>query len=315
MRLAYLGYDKNVFKSYATLASYFKQIDTYLLNYDNEINNSDIYELPIMAANVYISKENRLYTDQHKSVLRKINLEYSLLKKSISSVEKIEINDDQAKPKCDKNYFKIADIVDIVFDKKSNKYFIKTKQQANFEYDYIIVQDHKIVSELFKRKNQNLFQGESDQFYVLLNIDFSIKAQLTNEVPEQEFIFVENPQIKSIFDNWYICKISQQKISINFYIPFKQRYNEEFINFLIQRTRTIFEKTFITFKIGDFLNTSIVTTNGFAKNHISTKNKQSSFVFPSFSYWSEKRVAGFIQNVFLAKNKKNKMFFSEKENS
>jgi hypothetical protein len=315
MRLAYLGYDKNVIKSYATLAGYFQQIDTYLLNYDNEINNSDIYELPVMAANVYISKEHGFQTEQHKLVLRKINLEHNMLKKSISSVDKIELNVGQDESKCDKNYFKIVDIADINFDKKINKYFIQTKQQVSFEYDYIIVQDHKIVSELFKRKNQNLFKGESDQFYAMLNLDFSIKANLTNEVSVQEFIFVENTQVKSIFDNWFICKISQHKISINFYIPFKQRHNEEFIDFLIQRTRATFGKTFITFKMGDILNKSILTTNGFAKNHISTINKQSSFIFPSFSYWSEKRVAGFIHNVFLAKNKKNKLFFSEKENT
>ncbi|MEQ1721997.1 MAG: hypothetical protein ABL930_02395, partial [Pseudobdellovibrio sp.] len=91
--------------------------------------------------------------------------------------------------------------------------------------------------------------------------------------------------------------------------------NEAYIDFLVQRNRDLFEKSFITFKMGEILNKSIIATNGFGKNHIATRNKQSSFVFPSFSYWSKERVAGFIQDVFLNKNKKNKMFFSEKENS
>jgi hypothetical protein len=315
MRLAYLGYDKNAFKSTAYLAQYFQQIDTYLLNYDNQTNDSDICDLPIMAAHVYISKDQSLYTEQHKFVKRKISLEYNLFKKSISSIEVKELKADTEEPKGDKNYSKIIDIISLDYDRKSNQYKIVTKYQGNFEYDYLIIQDHHIISDLFKQKKQSVFKGDSDQFYAMLSLDFAIKAKLGNEVQEQEFIFVENTEIKSIFDNWYICKFSQQKISINFYIPYKQRHHEAYINFLVQRNRALFEKIFITFEMGEILNKSIIATNGFAQNHIAMINKQSSFVFPSFSYWSKERVAGFINEVFLNKNKKNKIFFSEKENS
>ncbi|MEQ1722545.1 MAG: hypothetical protein ABL930_05175, partial [Pseudobdellovibrio sp.] len=218
MRLAYLGYDKNVFKSISFLAQHFQQIDTYLLNYDNPTNDSDIYDLPVMAANVYISKDHSLYTEQHKSVMQKINLEYSLFKKSISSTEAKQLRADTEETKCEKNDLRIVDIVSIDFDQKSNKYIIKNKYQGNFEYDYLIIQDHQIISDLFKQKKQSLFKGDSDQFYAMLSLEFAIKAKLDNEVQEQEFIFVENTRIKSIFDNWYICKISQQQITINFYI-------------------------------------------------------------------------------------------------
>lgn len=313
MKLAYLGYDKNIFKSYSFLAKYFQEIDSYLVNYDNSAQNSDLADIPLMTGNVYIGKNSLLYTEKHKSSLAQIDSEYSQLKKSIVSADAIDTGAN-SETKLNKNYYRAKDITALEFDRNSSKYFIETKHQGRFEYDYIVIQDHKSISDLFEDKKQNVFKGEADQAYVMLNLDFAIKAKLGKEVVEQEFIFVENPIVRSLFDNWYICKVDSDKIAINFYIPFKQQHSEELIEFLTQRTRKIFDKEFITFELGEVLNKSILATNGFSNQNIRIKNKNLGTVFPSFSYWSEGRVAGFIQNVFLNKNKKNKIFFSEKEN-
>lgn len=311
MKLAYLGYDKNVFKSYKFLAQHFQEIDTYLVNYDNDANNSDLLDLPLMTGNVYIDKNTQLYTEKHKASLAQIQSEYVQLKESIIQAEVVETVTPEIK--LNKNYYRIKDIVTIEFEKVGHKYFIETKHQGRFEYDYIVVQDHKSISDLFETKKQIVFKGVADQAYVMLNVDFAIKAKLGKQVVAQEFIFVENPVVKSIFDNWYICKVESEKISVNFYIPYKQQHSEDLIEFLIQRARKIFDKEFITFELGEVLAKTVLATNGFNSQGIKVKNKQFSAVFPSFSYWSENRVAGFIQNVFLNKNRKNKLFFSEKE--
>lgn len=312
MKLAYLGYDKNIFKSYNFLAKYFQEIDSYLVNYDNCVQGSDLADLAIMTGNVYITQNIQLYTEKHKTALAQIDSEYSQLKKSIASVEPITVEPSH-EAVLNKNYYRAKDILTLEFDRNSSKYFIETKHQGRFEYDYVVIQNHKSISDLFENKKQNVFKGVAGQAYVMLNLDFAIKAKLGKQVFEQEFIFVENPVIKSIFDNWYICKVDSDKITINFYIPYKQQDSEELIEFLIQRTRKIFDKEFITFELGEVLNKSILATNGFNNQSIKMKIKNLGSVFPSFSYWSEARVAGFIQNVFLNQNKKNRIFFSEKE--
>lgn len=312
MKLAYLGYDKNVFKSYNFLAQYFQEIDTYLVNYDNDSNISDLGNLPIMTGNVYIDKNSQLQTEKQKAALAQIRTEYLLLKQSILTTDSI-IEVEPVEIKLNKNYYRAKDVISIEFDANTSKYFIETKHQGRFEYDYIVVQDHKSLTDVFAGKKQNVFKGSADQAYVMLNLEFAVKAKLGKQVENQEFIFVENPVVKSIFDNWYVCKLDSAKISINFYIPFNQQNSDDLVDFLIERVRKIFEKEFITFELAGVLNKSILATNGFNTQNLKINNKSFGAIFPSFTYWSESRVAGFIQNVFLNKNKKNKLFFSQKE--
>jgi len=317
MKLAYLAFDKTALRTHSELAPYFSGIDTYLLNMQVEARDLDIFNLPIMTSHVFIPRDVGLQTIQHKLILKKIKSEYFFLKQNIFSGFKFSSEEPVIVSHSEKQLYNLSDIAAIIFNKVSKKYNIQTKDQNLIEYDYLIIEGHQLVSDSVQNKDQNIINKLQRQSAIILNLDFSAHYKWHKQHQYHEFIFVNNTEIRTVFDNWYFCRVSHDKVSVSLYIPFELHESEDFLNFVTARTHKLFSQTLEPFNISSISEglvcRSFSASDGFVIKNMTLRHAKNSAVFPSFSFWPQHKINDYIQNAFVIKNKKNSYLFREKE--
>lgn len=329
MKLAYFGYDKTALKVQLVLEQYFTGIDYYLVkssldgNSANNTSHLDLLNIPIMTSNVCIPSDEVLRTTQHKLILHQIKNEYNFFKKNIFTEFAVNNEELTGTKRCTKKQFNLADITSVIFNKKTNKHGIqieeKNQVQKIMEYDYLIMEGHQLVCDYFQDKKQNIISRFQTQSYVILSLEFLIEYKLHKQYVHHDFIFIDNILLRTIFDNWYFCSLSQNKINVALYIPSGQDMSEEFLDFISQRTYKLLSDSLEAFAIGELVRHEILPSNGFIIKGLKINNRENAAVFPSFTFWSQNKVNDYIKSVFIAKNitknKKNTNLFREKETS
>jgi hypothetical protein len=320
MKLAYIAYDRTALKAHFVLEQHFERIDTFLVDSEKPIAQLDFADLPLMAHNTYIQHKNETQTQAHKKVLSRIQDEYSFFKNQIYANEKINHSDvKKLSPPAIarsvvKNIFPINELVGFSYNKKSYKHYFKTlKNAALLDYDYVIIQNHQLVTDALEGKEQNIFTTKGALQDVVLNINFSLKHKISSLSLDNECIYISNIELKSIFDNWYICQIGSEIINVSLLVPFKQYKDPKYFEFIQKRTARAMQLAFTSFEVGELLSHCIFATDGFSEQVIALNYKKSTALFPSFTYWSEDKINAYVNTVFFGKNLKNKILFTEKE--
>lgn len=321
MKLAYVAFDKTALKTHPALEQYFSAIDTYLVNPQSEASDLDILNLAIMADHVFIPSDVTLQTLQHKLVLQKIKNEYLFLKQNIFSGFSFQGEELIGARTAEKQQFDLSEVLSITFDKNRKKHIIQTEGQNFIDYDYLIIEGHQLVSGALAKKNQNIISKTQIQSSLVLNLEFSMQYKLHKQHLHHEFIFIANTELRTLFDNWYLCSLSHNKIGVSLYIPYEQHWQAEFLDFMTQRTHKLISLTFESFAIGELIKRGVSTSDGFVTRNLKLNHTKTSAAFPSFAYWPQNKINDYIKNVFvnknvigqLQKNKKNLYLFAEKE--
>lgn len=313
MKLAYIGYDKTLLKTNMVLAQHFDRIDSYLIQENLDANHLNFFSLPIMADNVCIPTDESLYTVQHKSVLYKIKNEFTFLKKNLFSDYKLTGDEITGTRKSEKQQFSFAEIESLFFSKKKNRYEIQTRNHGQQEYDYLIVQGHQLVTDQLQAIKQNIVSTPQIQSYLVLNLEFTVKYRLHDQHHRHDFIFIDNTNYNTIFDNWYICSYSGNRLLVSLIIPSANYKSEELTEFIAERTRGVLSNSLKAFEFGAILNRWVSCSDGFETQKLKLNFPKYSAVFPSFDYWTQNKINNYIKNIFVVKNKKNRALFSEKE--
>lgn len=313
MKLAYLGYDRTVFKTYSVLATCFTHIDSYLCDYDFGASDSDFLDLPIMAENVLIPKDVSIQTAKHKHVLKSIENEYQSFKSNIYRKEKLYKDAHASEKKIIPNHFALRDIIRLKFDTDNNKYVIEGRDKDPIQYDYVIIQNHQIVADVLYDQGHNLFSLLPMQSNVLLNLDFAIERLYEGDHLPNECLYVHNTKLKTIFDNWYICWLNDENLRVSLLISSDQYKSQDFIDFIVNRTSKVMSEVFESIRIKEIIATHITATDGFDLQNAKLNYPKYTAVFPSFAYWSQEKINYYIKNMFFAKNRKNQALFYGKE--
>lgn len=313
MRLAYLGYDKTSLKTNTVLEQHFEAIDNYLVNDNLEANNLNFFNLPIMANNVCIPIDESLYTVQHKSVLYKIKNEFTMLKKNLFADYRLTGDEITGTRKSVKQQFSFDEIESLFFIKKKNKYLLQMKGKEPIEYDYLIVQGHQLVTERLQLLQQNIMRKPQKQSFLILNLEFTAKYRLHEQHLRHDFIYIENTNYNTVFDNWYICSYSGNRLLVSLIVPSANYRSEELMDFLAARARGALSESLKPFEIGQLQNRWISCADGFVTQRVKLNNLSFASVFPSFDYWTQNKINNYIKNIFVVKNKRNRALGTEKD--
>lgn len=313
MKLAYIGYDRTVFKTYSVLATCFSHIDSYLVDYDFGASDSDFLDLPVMAENVYIPRDPALHTVKHKSILQNIEAEYNSFKSNIYRRENLYQEAHASERKIIQNHFDLKDIIRIHFDTDDNKYIIEGRDKDPIQYDYLIIQNHQIVADVLYDQGHNIYALLPMQANVLLNVDFSVENRYSGQHLENECLYIHNTRLRTIFDNWYICWLNGENLRVSLLIPNDRYKIPEFTDFITRRTREIVEKVFESVTIRELIATHITATDGFDLQNARLNYPKYTAVFPSFAYWSQEKINYYVNNMFLARNRGNRALFYGKD--
>ena len=313
MRLAYLGYDRTSLKTNTVLEQHFDFIDHYLVNDSLEANNLNFFSLPIMANNVCIPIDESLYTVQHKSVLYKIKNEFTMLKKNLFADYRLTGDEITGTRKSTKQQFSFDEIESLYFIKKKNKYLLLRKDKEPIEYDYLIVQGHQLVTEKLQLLRQNIMSQPQMQSYLILNLEFTAKYRLQDQHLRHDFIYVDNTNYNTVFDNWYICSYSGNRLLVSLLVPSANYRTEELMEFLAARARSALCESLKAFELGPLQNRWLSCADGFVTHKLKLNNLSYACVFPSFDYWTQNKINNYIKNIFVMKNRKNRALNTEKD--
>lgn len=213
-------------------------------------------------------------------------------------------------------------ISDLHFDKKTGLYVIqsnlnkeinKEPEKIVFEYDYLIVENHQLVSQALLTKSQNVIKQLHFQSHVVLNLEFPLQYKLHKQYLYHDFIFIENMQLKTIFDNWYICSFSQDRACIRLFIPYDKHQAEDYLNFISDRVYNRICRSFEAFEFKDVQKRWISTSDGFTLKDLKLNFPRNSSIMPSFSFWPQYKINNYIKELMAFNKKRNKRLFMERE--
>lgn len=315
MKIAYLGFDKTITKASAVLNQYFDSVDYFIYDNSEKTDPPSFEALPIMVENLLLPETEVLFTDEHRLVQKKIKSQYNKYKKAIynhlklkdkkiisSDVEKLTLRD-------------FSEIVNIVYDQKQNVYNIENKNQAFYKYNYLIIQNNLFLIEDLQRRHKRILKKIPTHNFVGVRLIFSFKPKNSEEIMDQDFLLIDNADMMDIFDNWYIVRLSNNRITISFHIPYDQRFSENYIDFVIRRAENILRRKLSTLDIGSLIDQSL----DFSDTLINQKTvkiyyPKNSCIFPSFTYWTQEKINYFVENYFVNKNRKNYNLFEKRGN-
>ena len=216
-------------------------------------------------------------------------------------------------------------ISDLHFNKKTGLYVIQSNlnneiskepekpEKIVFEYDYLIVENHQLVSQALLTKSQNVIKQLHFQSHVVLNLEFPLQYKLHKQYLYHDFIFIENMQLKTIFDNWYICSFSQDKACIRLFIPYDKHQAEDYLNFISDRVYNRICRSFEAFEFKDVQKRWVSTSDGFTLKDLKLNFPRNSSIMPSFSFWPQYKINNYIKELMAFNKKKNKRLFMERE--
>ena len=308
-----MGYDRSVAKAYTALSTCFSEIDSYLCDEHFHGSQADFLELPIIADNVYISKEAGLQTSKHRSLLKAVDAEYNFFKNNIYRKENIGRESLSAPGKLQQNQFLLKDVIRLHFDVDNNKFIIEGKEKDPIQYDYLVVQSHQLVTEMLYDHGHNLFSVLPTQGNILINLDFEIEKQHPGDHLSNECIYIQNVDLKTVFDNWYICNLSLDRLRVSTLIPGEQSKSAEFLDFITQRIRAAMAQAFETITFKELIDRRVSAIDGFDLAATKLVHPKYSCAFPSFTFWSQEKVNFYVVHQFLAKNKTNRALFYGKD--
>lgn len=312
MKLAYIAFNKTAEKSHHILGQYFDTIDTYLINEIDELCDFDLLNLPIMTHHVLVPSQIGLQTNCHKNVLQQLKNEIYYLRKNLFLGHGFNSEVLAGVSNSSKKFFKFSDIKEITFDKALNKHRINFEGEDHKEYDYLIIESNEITTSNLNQLKQNIMTKAAEQSHIILNLEYEIKYKVQKQHFHHEFLLIDNPNLKSIFDNWYFCNMYHNKISCSIFIPYEKYTSDDYIQFISERTRSILNRSLTAFELGDLMKHNFSASDGFVQKQPKLKFTKNSALFPTFTYWSQNKVNDYVHNIFIIKNKKNKNLFDEK---
>lgn len=229
-----------------------------------------------------------------------------------------------------KRKLSLESVSSLLYNKTINKYVLQSstefdpqfiKNQVKGEngakhttqYDYVLIEGHRLISDVILSKEQNIISKSQQQTHVVLNLEFPLQYRLDSQHLHHEFLFIDNIQLKTIFDNWFICSLSHNKICVRLMIPFEKQNSEDFLNFLSLRTYKMLCRNFEAFEFMDLRKRWISTCDGFAIKNYQLNYTKSSSIMPSFTFWPQYKINNYTREFLGTIKKKNKSLFIERE--
>ncbi len=312
MKLAYIGYDLNSLKSITALSRYFDEVEFFLVEPMREVFDFNFELIPLLADTHCIPPDDALKTGAHVDTFKKIRAQYHQFRHELFNHLKIRMAPavQSLQPKnltasgIKKSQF--SEIQDVFFDAKKQKVYVEKKQAGIDEYDFIIVEDHQLVSETVAAMTKNILSGKAQNSHIWFSsqFEYELKMPRSGVLNSKNFLIVKDSLNESLIDNWYFCYLHHSKLTVQQWVPYNQHQNLDYRKFMIERTRAALMQKFEFIHLKESGEASVHTTSGFFKNRVSLKNNRLSAAVPSFEFWPPDRIEGFLVQTLAIKIKK-----------
>ena len=304
MKLAYIASDSLALESESVIsAQNYEIIHFYLADQKPIQKYKEIENQILLIDHLAVVPDEKNQTTAHKNVKKRIKPSLDSFLKNIYVGRNFNYIADSSKVSASKDIFSIHDISFLKFNRELGKYSIENSQKQIIEYDFLLIENNQFIMNLIIEKQQNLFFSFTEQSRCLLTLNFSVETNLPQFQTHREFILVDNSEVNSTFDNWYLISIDKNILKCSFNIPIEMQRNEDYLNFLINRTQEVLSRNLIAISKLTYLNSSVAPLDGYYRYKAQLRNSRSGALVPKYFLWSEDKRNGHLQNIL--KNKSN----------
>lgn len=308
MKAAYLAYDRNSLMSLSVLSNYFEQVDFYLVDKDRQPESTPFSDVSLMVEHVMIPADSAgsvnlgLRTPTHLKLLKSVQDELQFYREQLgvnfrkNAVAQV---DTEVQKNCRSEISSLDVIKDVVFNPKSHDIYIEKEKAGVTSYQYLLVEDHQIIAESCGRFAKNIFKTSPAHSHIWFaaEFDYELQKPRNGSLGRKEFVLVQDRQNKSVLDNWYFIRTSDNKIVIHQWVPFNQFRNSDFQKFIIERIRKVLKEKLDVLHLTQFNQFYVDSTSGFALRTSNfplpisnLKHSKVSSGLPSFHFWSRERI-------------------------
>lgn len=297
MKAAYLAYDRNSLVGLSVLSNYFEQVDFYLVDKDRQPESVSFGDLSILTEHVMIPSEEGLRTLAHMKILKSMQDELRFYRQQLSvDFRKSPAIYTEVQKTCRTEITSLNSIKDIVFSPKTNEVYIEKENMGVTAYQYLFVEDHQIVAENFGGFSKNIFKTAPENSHVWFSAEFVYEMQKprNGHLGRKEFILVKDRQNKSVLDNWYFIRTSENKIVVHQWVPFNQFKNSDFQKFIIERIEKFLKEKLELVHLTQLNHFYVNSTSGFVNQNSKLKHTKISNVLPSFHFWPREMINRYL---------------------
>ena len=162
---------------------------------------------------------------------------------------------------------------------------------------------HETASEFFEALYKKNSFTEQEKCW--LTLVFEVKNLHKNKQLDKQFIFIENSNINSLDDNWYLADLAGNTLKISLLIPFEMQSNQDYIEFLNKRITEMINDRIVTLSIIKMLKSFTLPADGFFSYRAKLRQTRQTALVPGFYFWKQNKVNSYLNNLLKSKTAKN----------
>lgn len=306
MKIAYVATDLNALKVQSMIVGPYEELHYYLVQPQTQSVDVSIDDKPVMVEGLCIPAAVELQTQAHQKAVKKIQQHLAAWKREIFQDYKVKATKNNANFEKNTNLKVVLHAVDeisyIRVNRLNQKYIFEINGSEQREYDLILIENNQFVMAGIVEKQQNLFYSFTEQAKCLLTLNYDISRQHAHLVDQYEFLFVQNAEVESIDDNWFVVQESQDRLAVTFYVPLQMSVQDKYIRFMQERIHQMMSERFSsTFKINDYLGHNLSIGNGFYSHKARLRFKKNAVLVPSFKFWSDHDIETYLKKLIQSK--------------
>ena len=313
MKLAYIASDLSALESESVIAAQnYEVIHFYLADQKPMYKYKQIEDQHLLIDHLVIVPDDKIQTEAHKNAKKKIKSSWDAFLQNIYVGRNFGFIEETSNAVSTKEIFSIDDISFLKFSRDIGKYSIENTQKQIVDYDFLLIENNQFIMNSIIEKQQNLFFSFTEQSRCLLTLTYKIENTVACYQQPREFILIDNSEVNSTFDNWYIISTDKVTIKCSLYIPVQVQRTEEYLSFLNTRIQEMICRNLISVSKLTFIESSVAPVDGYYRYKAQLRNSRSGALVPKYFLWSETKRKGHLQNILKNKNNFKQILLEKK---
>jgi hypothetical protein len=220
------------------------------------------------------------------------------LKATVLSAEDLE------KKQTDAHIADLQTIIDIQYDSKNKKVLIEIEKHGVEEFNFLLTEQHVLLSLALEKKNIHLFGKHMKTPYVwtTFNYDVAYAPQVQFQVSNSSFFMVFDSDREFTTDNWVHCLLTNKTLQVSSFQPYSQLMNPGFEKFASERIQQQINAQVGFIQIKQLKDITVSTVA--ATYETSYLQLKAAALIPNFSFWTDGQIDAFLHTQTLKKMSK-----------
>lgn len=313
MKLAYIASDLSALDNESVIAAQnYETIHFYIADQKPLYKYKEIENQHLLIDHLTVVPDEKLQTEAHKNIKKRIKPSWDSFLQNIYVGRNFNFVDEANSVKSSKEIFSIDDISYLKFSRDLGKYSIENSQKQIIDYDFLLIENNQFIMNSLIEKQQNLFFSFTEQSRCLLTLSYKIETTPAHFQHSREFILIDNSEVNSSFDNWYLVSTEKNVLKCSLYIPIQVQRTEEYLDFLNTRVQEMICRNLVSISKITFIETSVAPIDGYYRYKAQLRNSRSGALVPKYFMWSEVKRKGHLQNILKNKNNFKQILLEKK---